>query len=532
MKGGGHNLLHDPDVEGIVLNFRDITGRKQADEALRRAEEQLHHVLVSTTALIYAMKIEGEWVVPTWVSENIVQIIGWEAGETLREQDWWITHVHPDDRSRVLGNVSALLQQSHLVVEYRLQHKNGTYRWVRDELRLMRDPAGQPVEIIGSWVDITEQRRVAETLRQTEKLAEMGSLLAGVAHELNNPLAVVMGQAALLRRSVKEGPLTQRAEKIAQAAERCARIIRNFLALARQRPPERSVVRLNQVVEEAVELLAYSLRVDNVEVRLELAEGLPVLWGDPNQLHQVVVNLITNAHQAMRETPPPRRLTLTTRHDLATHRVSLEVTDSGPGIPAELQGRIFEPFFTTKPPGQGTGLGLSLCQGIVEGHGGTIRVESAPERGAAFVIELPVTAPPESKQEAAIAEAVPQVQGKRILVVDDEPEVAGVLAEMLAVAGHRVDTVGNGALALHRIEQQPYDLIISDLRMPELDGPGLYRELARRHPDLRRRIIFLTGDTLGPETMEFLERTGAPNLGKPFSLDEVQRVLQRALEAP
>ncbi len=372
-------------------------------------------------------------------------------------------------------------------------------------------------------------QRQREVLYQAEKLAAMGQLLAGVAHELNNPLAVVMGQIALLRRSVGEGPLTQRAEKIAQAAERCAHIVKNFLALARQHTPERSEVRLNQVVQEAVELLAYSLRVDNVEVTLDLAEGLPVLWGDPHQLHQVVVNLVTNAHHALRETPTPRRLTLTTRHEPARDLVTLAVADTGPGIPAELQGRIFEPFFTTKPPGQGTGLGLSLCQGIVEGHGGTIRVESAPERGAVFVTELPVQAPPEGEPDAAIAEAVPQVQGKRILVVDDEPEVADVLAEMLAADGHEVETAANGALALDRLRERACDLIVSDLRMPELDGPGLYRELERRHPELCGRVIFLTGDTLSPEITGFLERIGAPSLGKPFTLDEVRRVVQRAL---
>src|SRR6266849_2345486 len=225
---------------------------------------------------------------------------------------------------------------------------------------------------------------------QSEKLAAMGSLLAGVAHELNNPLSVVMGQAGLLQRTAGGGPTAERAEKIAKAAERCARIVKNFLALARQQPMERQVVSLNRVVQEAVELLAYPLRVDSVETTLELAPELPGIWADPHQLHQVVVNLISNAHQAMRAMLTPRRIMLTTRLDPAPGRVHLVVADSGPGISAEVQGRIFEPFFTTKPLGQGTGLGLSLCQGIIEEHGGTIAVASGAGEGAAFQIDFPI----------------------------------------------------------------------------------------------------------------------------------------------
>jgi signal transduction histidine kinase len=372
------------------------------------------------------------------------------------------------------------------------------------------------------------QERTRQLL-QSEKLATMGALLAGVAHELNNPLSVIAGQAGLLRQTVGAGPLGTRAEKIAKAADRCARIVKNFLALARQHPPERQRVRLNLVVGEAVELLAYPLRVDNVEVKLELAEDLPILWADPHQLHQVVVNLVTNAHYAMRGNPPPRRLTLATLYHPAQGRVSLEVADTGPGIPPAVQARIFEPFFTTKPSGEGTGLGLSLCLEIVEAHGGTIRVESQPGRGAAFLMELPVEIPPVAASEAQANEALPPIREKAILVVDDEPEIAGLLAEMLSLEGHRVETAGSGVIALEKLRERAYDVILSDMRMPGLDGPGLYRELERHHPELVRRFISITGDTLSPETREFLEQTEAPSLSKPFVMDDVRRVVQQIL---
>jgi CheY-like chemotaxis protein/two-component sensor histidine kinase len=353
-----------------------------------------------------------------------------------------------------------------------------------------------------------------------------------VAHELNNPLAVVVGRAALVREKVRNTPLEAQVGKIAEAAERCARIVKNFLALARQRPPERQETHLNDVVREAVELLAYPLRVDNVEVTLDLAPDLPVLWADLHQLHQVVINLVTNAHQAMRETvgPRPSRLTLTTRREADRGRVWLEVADTGPGIPPEIQSRIFEPFFTTKPPGQGTGLGLSLCHGVVESHGGTIGVRSRPGEGAVFRIELPVTPPPAPGGNDGAAESVAPATGRTVLVVDDEVEVARLLAEMLSADGHRVETAANGAAALDKLRERAYDLILSDLRMPELDGPGLYRALEGDRRQLQRRMIFLTGDTLGPETREFLERSGAPSVSKPFALQEVRRAVQHVLE--
>ncbi|MBI4560438.1 MAG: response regulator, partial [Candidatus Rokubacteria bacterium] len=372
------------------------------------------------------------------------------------------------------------------------------------------------------------QERTGQLL-QSEKLQIMGSLLAGVAHELNNPLSVIVGLSSLLRETVKDGPLADSLQDIAQAAERCARIVRNFLALARQHPPERRQGQLNQIAKEAVELLAYPLRVHNVEVQLDLAEDLPALWCDPHQLHQVLVNLVTNAYQAMRETPPPRRLTLTTRFHATGGRVSLEVADTGPGIAPEIQPRIFEPFFTTRPSGQGTGLGLSICHGIVESHGGTIRVTSTPGQGAVFRVELPVLAPPAPAPERPAPAGGAPIRGKTILVVDDEPKVTGMLVSLLSADGHHVDTASNGAIALDKLRERAHDLILSDIKMPWLDGPGLYRALEHHRPELRQRFIFLTGDTLSPETTAFLEQSGVPSLSKPFTLADVRQVVQRAL---
>jgi two-component system NtrC family sensor kinase len=379
-------------------------------------------------------------------------------------------------------------------------------------------------------LEVTVRQRT-EQLLQSEKVATMGSLLAGVAHELNNPLAVLSGQAQLLQGQSRDPAITRRTVKIAEAADRCVRIVRNFLALARQRPPERTQTSLTQVVPAAMELLAYELRSDNVEVVFDLAEDLPTLWADPHQLHQVLVNLVGNAHHAMRRQPPPRRITLQGRFERERGRVRLAVSDTGPGIPAAIQARIFEAFFTTKPAGEGTGLGLSLCHSIVEEHGGTITLESAEGTGTTFILDLPVTAAPAAGPGTAAAETLPAVGSRRILVVDDEVAIADLVAEAVELDGHRADIAANGVLALEMLGRQTYDAVVSDSKMPLLDGESFYTEILRRFPRLRQRVIFLTGDVLSREKREFLVQTGAPFLAKPFDVDEVRRTVHRVLAA-
>src|SRR5262249_2261537 len=201
-----------------------------------------------------------------------------------------------------------------------------------------------------------------EPLRHAEKLAAMSTMLASVAHELNNPLASIVLQAELLSEDLRGGALAEPVAEITQAAARCERLVRQFLTLARQHPPERAVVALNTLVTETVELLAYPFRVDNVAVHLHLDAHVPPLWGDPHQLQQVLINLLTNAQQALRAAPGTREVTLSTQYDPTQSQITLAVADTGPGIPLALPTRLFEAFFSTKPPRPGNGAGPALCR--------------------------------------------------------------------------------------------------------------------------------------------------------------------------
>ena len=515
--------LRDADgaIVGTLAIARDITTRKQAEEALRnlsRAVEQSPASIVITDA---AGTIE-------YVNPKFTEVTGYTL-EEVRGQNPRIVksgETPPEVYAHLWATITAGREWRG---EFRNRRKDGTLVLEAASISPVRDTGGVITHFIAVKEDITERRRVEEQLRQTEKIATMGQLLAGVAHELNNPLSVVMGQAMLLQMKLGDDPLGGRTRKIQDAAERCARIVRNFLALARQHPPERQQVYLNKAVEETVELMAYPLRVDTVKVTLDLAPDLPAISGDPHQLQQVLVNLITNAHHAMQATPPPRGLTLTTRFDSARGCVTLEVADTGPGIPAEIRDRIFDPFFTTKPAEEGTGLGLSLCQGIVEGHGGSIGVACPPGQGAVFRVELPVGPAPAPVPGATVPEEVAPLREKRILIVDDEAMIRDLLGDVLSADAHQVDEAASGVGALEKLQAGAYDMILSDIKMPELDGPGLYREVERRQPEMARRFAVLTGDALSPETWAFLEAVPVPRLVKPFTLAEVRRVVRQVL---
>ncbi len=394
--------------------------------------------------------------------------------------------------------------------------------------------AGQPA-FTAFIIDISDRKRTEaelarqrEALHQSEKLTALGSLLAGVAHELNNPLSIVVGRSSMLLESVREPAVRQQAEKIRVAAERCARIVRTFLAMARRRPPERVAADLNEIVRGALDLVGYGLRADGIAVACRLDGALPPLAGDPDQLSQVVTNLVVNAQQALRQRRDGRILAVTTRVVPGEAAVELAVADNGPGVPAANRSRIFEPFFTTKPTGHGTGVGLSVCLGIVRAHGGRIDLADTEGGGATFVVRLSTGAPAEA---APLRPATGSGGGARVLVVDDEAEVAEMLTDIFAAHGWRAEMAGSGSEALRRLQERDYDLIVSDVRMPDLDGPGLWRELQAVRPELLARLVFATGDTLGVNIAEFLAQSGCPVLEKPFQPEDVLRVAGERLAA-
>jgi two-component system NtrC family sensor kinase len=376
--------------------------------------------------------------------------------------------------------------------------------------------------------DVTESRRLQQQLAHSEKMSSLGQMISGIAHELNNPLTSILGYSQLLGSTRDPATIAKRVEVLAREAGRCQKIVQNLLSFARRRRPEREPLSLNQVVQSVQALLAYQLRVENVAVSPSLDPALPMIHGDPHELQQVLVNLITNAQQAIRRGGDGGEIALTTSvADGGT--VVLEVRDSGPGIPEPIREKIFDPFFTTKEEGKGTGLGLSLVYGIIESHGGSIEVVPGGGPGACFRITLPSGVPPAAAATAE-REPAPLPSGPgTVLVVDDEPELARLICETLAEDGHHVESASDGNAALARVRERPFDLIVSDLHMPGMGGERLYEELRRVRPELGRRLLLISGDTVGDAPEAVAERTGLPLLHKPFDVEGLRRVVRERL---
>lgn len=528
-------------VDGYFVFTRDLTALKQGEqqlaaqlEALRRSEALSAAITASTLDCVIVVDETGLVVEFNPAAEQVfgharADAVGRPIAELI---------VPPAMRPRHDQGFSRFLEGGGSCMLGR-----------RVELEAMRaDGSVFPAEIAITEVRLPERRLFTATLRdltkareaaaeierqraalqQSERLAAFGSLLAGVAHELNNPLSIVLGSALILQEQAEqENPgIAERAERIRLAADRCARIVRSFLAMARQQAAVRKPLEARRLVEDTLQLLAYQMRSSGIAVAQEIPPRLPPLLGDADQLQQVLANLLTNARQALEQRPAPRAIRIAARAEAGA--VEIAVADNGPGIPAALRGRVFDPFFTTKPLGAGTGIGLAVSRGIAEAHGGALRLEEAPEGGACFVLRLPLApaepAPPRSPA-ARRAEAGTAHPPRRALIVDDEPDVAGILVDILRPLGFRCDLAATGLEAQRLLAERDYDAILCDLRMPELDGGGLYAWLEQARPWLCPRTAFVTGDMLGEAACGVLAQAGRPVIEKPFLPEAVRRVV-------
>jgi PAS domain S-box-containing protein len=385
-----------------------------------------------------------------------------------------------------------------------------------------------------SAAEIDRQR---DALHQSEKLAALGSLLAGVAHELNNPLSIVLGQAVMMREAAEAGDVAsipERAGKIETAAERCARVVRSFLAIARRRKAEKQSVALAPLLDGAIDLLQYSLRSGGIEIVRDYNESVPEAFADPDQVQQIVVNLLVNAAQALESNAGAKEIRVSAQTGPG-RTVRIAVADNGPGIPKDIAARIFDPFFTTKPQGSGTGIGLSVSRGLAQAQGGHLAMVPSPLAGAAFELSLPLaeSATAESGEAASPIGAGAKMPAngdsafRRAIVIDDEPEIAVLVAEALRIAGFVCDVASGGREGQAMISGRAggYDAVVCDLRMPDIDGPALFAWLETHHPRLAARTIFVTGDALGPGAGRFLARNSRPVLEKPFPPGDVVRLV-------
>lgn len=419
----------------------------------------------------------------------------------------------------------------------RLRREDQTSVWV--ELTARAESSAGTLRVETLVRDVTERKKLDDERRdiyhqllQAEKMAALGQTVSGVAHELNNPLATILTWAErLTQKSGLEPGVKRGLEIILSESERSARIVRNLLTFARKRQTTRAMVDVNQVIKETLALRAYEQRVTNVSVLDALAAGLPLVFADSHQVQQVLLNLIINAEQAMLSTNGRGQLVIRTWHDAERECVILEINDDGPGIAPDVQAKIFDPFFTTKEVGKGTGLGLTVAYAIVNEHGGRIRLESQPDRGASFFVELPITGsrlPPTPAPRPRNTPAQVPVHAT-ILVVDDETALAAAVCAALQDAGYTTEHAPDGEQALEIAHGRAFDLVVCDLKMPRVDGPTFYAQLVAAKPHMADRVIFVTGDVAGTEAETFLDESGCRWLAKPFRLADLVRTVREAL---
>lgn len=517
------NMRDVPAVGGVVVNGRDVTEQ-------RRAEERLRRVTATSPVILYTLAVENDRRRPTWVSANIEELFGYTVEEALAD-DWWLTNVHPDDRDAAAGAMAGLPSKDSCSHGYRFRRKDGEYRWVRDQWRVRRDPSSGTIEIVGSWMDSTDFRRLETQLHQAQKMEAIGRLAGGIAHDFNNVLTAINGYGELVLEELPASdPLRPDVEEITRAGGRGADLVRQLLAFSRREAVRPEIVAPDSIIAGLEKMLRRLIGADvELETRLESSPGHVRV--DRAQFEQAILNLAINARDAM---PDGGRLTISTRRAAEPRspggaQVEIAVADTGSGMSPDVQAKIFEPFFTTKEKGKGTGLGLSTVYGIVQQSGGAIRVESLPGAGATFRITLPEVeaAPP---ADPALAAPPGAARSERVLLVEDEANVRAFARRVLERHGYRVVEASDGveALAVWEASREPVDVLVTDVVMPRMSGRALADELRARRPSLP--VLLMSGyadselahDGGLPPATEFLP--------KPFAATDLARRLATLLD--
>ena len=517
--------------------------RLRMEAAWRTTQYRLGHLLTQSPAVIYSLKTDGKTTEPTWISDNVERLLGYTVAECNGPQGLF-DRVRPANGPSVTDGLDRLIAEKQIARDYQVQHKNRGLRWVRDEQRLVCDPQGAPVEIVGSWVDITERKTVEEQLRQSQKMEAVGQLAGGVAHDFNNMLAVIRGNAELLLMDEEHCPVEVREglAQVLEASDQAANLTFQLLAFSRKHVLQPEPLMLNDVVVNLIKMLK-RLIGENIDLQCHYAASLPHVHADPGMMGQVLLNLVVNARDAMPEGGQLRVATEQIRLDKARAElnpearagefVCVKVSDTGTGIAPEILPHIFEPFFTTKEIGKGTGLGLATVYGIVQQHQGWVEVASQVGSGTTFKVCLPAI--PSSALLVAPSEVGADVRGgeETILLVEDNHSVRMTLRRVLESKGYKVCEAANGreALEVWQLHAAQIALLLTDIIMPEgMTGRELAERLRGHRPGLK--VIIMSGhssDILGHDT-DFIRRTKSPFLQKPCSARVLLETVRRCLD--
>jgi PAS domain S-box-containing protein len=509
----------------------DITERIEIEARLHQEQEFVRRLVASFPDMIAVMDFEGRF---TFVSPRVEDILGHPAqelvGKLLSEQ------IHRDEAPQLREVFAKLMsgRTANAQFDYRTKHADGTWRFMRASASPIFDAAGKINGVVASARDVTESKAAEKQNLQKEKLAAMGEMMSGVAHELNNPLTAILGVSDLLRERAPDDATRRQTEIILKQARRAAVIVQNLLAYARPSALTRKKLRPEEAVQAAIDQQRAALSQKNVSIELAPPPARLALEADPKLLHQVFVNLIVNAEQAITSQGERGALRVSIEH--ADGKIGFVFADDGPGIYPENIAKIFDPFFTTKRPGGGTGLGLAICTAIIKEHGGSIEVQSTPGKGAEFRVWLPefveeISAPPLAVRPTIAAPAGSgALRGHSVYVVDDEESIREIVQEGLSARGMTVEGASSSEDALPHLAAHAYDFVLCDFNLPGMNGEEFFKRIQPQPGISAPKFVFMSGALLDSATLAHFTEKGASVLQKPFHIAALATLLTELLQ--
>jgi PAS domain S-box-containing protein len=523
------------DAEGRVLRIQgtlvDVSERLEMEKHLHKEQEFVRSLVASFPDVIAVLNLDGVY---TFVSPLVEDVLGRPAHEFVGRALGW--QVHQDDltKLRTIFQKVATGQGTNSQFEYRALHADGSWRMLRASASPLYDANGKINGVVASARDVTESKTMEQQLVQKEKLAAMGEMMTGVAHELNNPLTAILGISDLIRERAVDDAMRHQIETVLKQARRAATIVQNLLVFSRPSILRQSQVQLDQIVKQAVDSQRTSLQQKKITVEFQGARDLPPIQGDAKLLVQGFSNLISNAEQAISAVRESGTLRITT--GFADGKIVLAFADDGPGISPENLGKIFDPFFTTRRPSGGTGLGLTISQAIVKEHGGKIEVESVLGAGTTFRVLLPGVVEEVTTEAATTRATVPpphgsaELRGHSVFIVDDEESIREIVQEGLAARGMIVEGAASSEEALSHLVAGQYEFVLCDFNLPGWNGEQLFERVRSQAKDAAPRFVFMTGALLDPAKVAQFQAKGASVLQKPFHVAALATLLTQLLQ--
>ena len=511
--------LEQGNLIGPVIIIRDITEQKRLEEELKVSEERYKTLIENIEDIIYVTDAGRRL---KYFNNSFERSTGYSQEEIIGRN---LTELFPKKSLDVVEKIwkKQISGEEIGVFDMEISTKAGDKKIIETRERVLWDK-GKIVLIYGLGRDVTRRKLLEEHLIQSEKLASMGEMLSGVAHEINNPLTAIIGNSQLLmRKSDLDNDVMRKVDTIQRESARVHRIVQNLLSFARKEETKKEMMDINDIIKDVCDLVIYNVKVNNIKINLGLEDNLTQTYIDSNQIKQVFINILNNAIDALIDNGGGN---IEIKSYKMVDAIRVEFKDDGPGIPDNIRKKIFDPFFTTKDVGKGTGLGLSISYGIVKNHNGEINVTSEKGVGTKFTVSLPIVVSDNIRSQSLSKKGKSDLKGKKILIVDDEESIRSFVDELLTGEGCIVEAVDNGAEAMEKMAKKDFDVILCDIKMPGVSGKELFNFIKKNKSKLVDKMVFITGDLLSEDTKKFMKKTGSSFIEKPLQIDSLIEIVQ------